>query len=127
MYNHNKKLTPYAKKLRKNMTLEERNLWYKFLRGYKIRFLRQKVIKNYIVDFYCSKASLVIEIDGGQHYEDDAILQDKMRDKELNELGYKVLRFTNFDIKNNFEGVCDTIDKTVKERIPHLIPPLQGE
>lgn len=118
MYNHNKKLTPYAKKLRKNMTLEERNLWYKFLRGYKIRFLRQKVIKNYIVDFYCSKASLVIEIDGGQHYEDDAILQDKMRDKELNELGYKVLRFTNFDIKNNFEGVCDTIDKTVKERIP---------
>ena len=62
MYNHNKKLTPYAKKLRKNMTLEERNLWYKFLRGYKIRFLRQKVIKNYIVDFYCSKASLVIEL-----------------------------------------------------------------
>ena len=118
MYNHNKKLTPYAKKLRKNMTLEERNLWYKFLQEYKIRFLRQKVIKNYIVDFYCSKASLVIEIDGGQHYEDDAILQDKMRDKELNELGYKVLRFTNFDIKNNFEGVCDIIDKTVKERIP---------
>lgn len=51
------------------MTVEERKLWYEFLRGYDIRFLRQKVIKNYIVDFYCSNSALIIEIDGGQHYE----------------------------------------------------------
>ncbi len=118
MYNHNKSLTPYAKALRKNMTPEERCLWYNFLRQYKIRFLRQKVIKNYIVDFYCSKASLIIEIDGGQHYEDNAILNDRLRDEELSKLGYKVLRFTNLDIKNNFEGVCFVIDKNVQERIP---------
>ena len=118
MYNHNKNLTPYAKVLRKNMTPEERNLWYKFLRQYKVRFLRQKVVKNYIVDFYCSKASLIIEIDGGQHYEDSAMLNDRLRDEELSKLGYKVLRFTNLDIKNNFEGVCSVIDKNVQERIP---------
>ena len=122
MYNHNKKLTPYAKKLRKNMTVEERKLWYDFLRGYKVRFLRQKVILNYIVDFYCAKASLVIEIDGGQHYENEAALKDKLRDEELGKLGYKILRFSNQDIKNNFESVCALIDKTVKTKIT----PLQG-
>ncbi len=65
MYHHNKRLTPYAKQLRKNMTYEESKLWYNFLRTYNVRFLRQKVIENYIVDFYCAKASLIVEIDGG--------------------------------------------------------------
>lgn len=64
MYHHNKRLTPYAKQLRKNMTYEESKLWYNFLRTYNVRFLRQKVIENYIVDFYCAKASLIVEIDG---------------------------------------------------------------
>ncbi len=118
MYNHNKKLTPYAKNFRKNMTYEERKLWYNFLRQYDVRFLRQKVINNYIVDFYCSCAALIIEIDGSQHYDDEVLLKDKLRDKDLENLGYMVLRFTNLDIKYNFEGVCNLIDKTVKTRIP---------
>lgn len=123
MYTHNKKLTPYAKDLRKNMTTEERKLWYQFLRLYPIRFLRQKVIKNYIVDFYCAKASLVIELDGGQHYEDDAQAYDEIRDTELKKLGYTVLRFTNLDIKNNFESVCDMIDREIQLKISFQ-PPL---
>ena len=117
MYHHNKKLTPYAKQLRKNMTYEESKLWYNFLRTYNIRFLRQKVIENYIVDFYCAKASLIVEIDGGQHYENNAVEKDGLRDKVLESFGYKVLRFTNLDVKNNFEGVCGVIDATVKSRI----------
>ena len=118
MYYHNKNLTHYAKELRKNMTYEERELWYKFLRQYSVRFLRQKVINNYIVDFYCSKAALIIEIDGGQHYDDEALKNDELRDKELENLGYKVLRFTNTDIKNHFEEVCFVIDRSVKSKIP---------
>ena len=117
MYNHNTSLTPYAKKLRKAMTVEERKLWYEFLRGYDIRFLRQKVIKNYIVDFYCSNSALIIEIDGGQHYEPEAEIKDLLRDQDLAALGYKVLRFTNDDIKNNFESVCTIIDQNVRARL----------
>ena len=66
-YKHNPKLTPNARELRKNMTKEEKQLWYNYLRKCKVRFLRQKVIDNYIVDFYCSKLNLVIELDGSQH------------------------------------------------------------
>jgi very-short-patch-repair endonuclease len=75
-YKHNSKLTDKAKTLRKNMTKEERHIWYDFLRDYPVRFLRQKVIDNYIVDFYCAKARLVIEIDGSQHYEKAEMLRD---------------------------------------------------
>ncbi len=78
-YKHNPNLTDNAKKLRKNMTKEERHLWYDFLRQYPVRFLRQKVIDNYIVDFYCAKAKLVIELDGGQHYEESIQRYDKIR------------------------------------------------
>lgn len=113
MYNHNKKLTPLAKTLRKNMTKEENKLWYQYLRQYPIRFLRQKVINNYIVDFYCSKAKLIIELDGGQHYEPTGINKDKNRDFELSQLGYKILRFSNIDVNSNFEGVCETINSTI--------------
>ena len=76
---HNKKLTPVAKKLRKNMKKEERRLWYDFLRGYPVRFLRQKVIGDYVVDFYCASAKLVVELDGSQHYEADGAAKDKVR------------------------------------------------
>ena len=114
MYNHNKNLTPLAKTLRKNMTKEENKLWYQYLRQYSIRFLRQKVINNYIVDFYCSKVKLIIELDGGQHYETTGINTDKNRDFELSQLGYKILRFSNLDINSNFEGVCETINSTIK-------------
>lgn len=73
---HNKALTPIARKLRKDMTREERHLWYDFLREYPIRFLRQKVIGSYVVDFYCAAAKLVVELDGSQHYEEKGIADD---------------------------------------------------
>lgn len=83
-FKHNPKLTKNSKILRKNMTKEERHLWYDFLRDYPVRFLRQKVIDNYIVDFYCSKARLLIELDGSQHYESQIILvKDKIRTEKL--------------------------------------------
>jgi DNA (cytosine-5-)-methyltransferase len=115
---HNKILTPYAKELRKNMTKQERHLWYDFLRNYPVRFLRQKVIEHYIVDFYCSKANLVIEIDGGQHYQDENIISDELRTKTFEKYNLKVIRFTNIDIDKNFEGVCNTIDNIVRESLP---------
>ena len=83
-FKHNPKLTKNSKILRKNMTKEERHLWYDFLRDYPVRFLRQKVIDNYIVDFYCSKARLIIELDGSQHYESQIILvKDRIRTEKF--------------------------------------------
>ena len=103
--------------LRKNMTKEERHLWYDFLRSYPIRFLRQKVIDNYIVDFYCSKAKLVVELDGSQHFEETGMAADRERDEYLESLGLKILRFSNSDVDKNFYEVCTVIDNTVKERM----------
>ena len=103
-----------AKNLRKNMTPWERKLWYNFLRNYPIRFLRQKCIGNYIVDFYCHKVCLVIELDGGGHYESEQIKRDEQREEYLRNLGLKIIRFSNKDINDNFNGVCQTIDLTVK-------------
>ncbi len=119
MYKHNPNLTKNAKDLRKNMTKEERHLWYDFLRNYPIRFLRQKVIENYIADFYCAKAKLVIEIDGSQHFENDGLIKDQIRTKHLEKYNLEILRIPNNEINNNFEGVCDYIDYTVKGRINH--------
>ena len=99
------------------MTKEERHLWYDFLRTYPIRFLRQKVIDNYIVDFYCHKARLVIEIDGFQHYTNEGKLHDAARTQILEQYGISVLRFANSDIEQRFEGVCHLISKTIQERI----------
>ena len=76
---HNKQLIPYAKQLRKEMTKEERHLWYDFLRSSPVRFSRQKVLGKYIADFYCAKASLVIELDGSQHFDDPNIEKDAQR------------------------------------------------
>jgi very-short-patch-repair endonuclease len=112
----NNNLKSNAQNLRKNMTREERHLWHDFLKTYTLQFNRQKVIGNYIIDFYCDKAKLAIEIDGSQHYEDNKIIYDKERTEYLNVLGLKVLRFTNIDIDKNFNGVCETIDIIVKER-----------
>lgn len=81
---HNASLTANARSLRKNMTKEERHLWYDFLRAYPVRFLRQKVIDNYIVDFYCSKARLIVELDGSQHYEAGAVKKDEIRTEFCN-------------------------------------------
>ena len=117
MKEYNKNNIPLAKNLRKNMTPWERKLWYYFLRNYPTHFQRQKAIGEYIVDFYCAKAQLVIELDGGGHYAQEQILKDKLRSEELERLGLKILRICNLDIDRNFEGVCQYIDTQVKQRI----------
>ncbi|MBQ7123786.1 MAG: DUF559 domain-containing protein [Oscillospiraceae bacterium] len=99
------------------MTPEERHLWYDFLRLYPIQFNCQRIIGNYIVDFYCRKANLVIEIDGKQHYIPDGISYDKERTDYLNSIGIEVVRFLNKDINDNFQNVCAHIDMTVKRRM----------
>ena len=106
---NNPKLTANAKALRKNMTKEERHLWYDFLKSLPITVNRQKVIGNYIVDFYIATEKLVIELDGSQHYEDDGIENDIKRDLFLNDLGIKVLRYSNLDINQRFESICEDI------------------
>ena len=106
---HNTDLTSNAKTLRKNMTKEERHLWYDFLKTLPVTVNRQKVIGNYIVDFYIATSKIVIEIDGSQHYEDSGIENDAKRDTFLNNLGIKVLRYSNLDINQKFENVCEDI------------------
>ena len=114
---HNPKLTSYAQTLRKEMTKEERHLWYDFLKDYPIMVHRQKVMGRYIVDFYIAKAALVIELDGSQHFEREGALADQQRDAYLETLGLKVLRIPNNAVNQNFPGVCQYIDFCVKERI----------
>ena len=110
-------LIPLAKELRRNATKYENHLWYDFLRNYPVRFQRQKSIDKFIVDFYCFKAKLVIELDGSHHYEDNGIKNDEERTKILEQKGLKVLRYTNLQISREFEGICIQIDSVVKERI----------
>ena len=105
----NPNLTQNSKTLRKNMTKEERHLWYDFLKLLPHTINRQKVIGNYIVDFYCASAKLVIELDGSQHYEDEGRNADAKRDEYLNSFGMKVLRYSNRDINQNFNEVCEDI------------------
>ena len=106
---NNPKLKHFAQTLRKEMTKEERHLWYDFLKCLPVTVNRQKVIGNYIVDFYCASAKLIIELDGSQHYEDKGIVSDKKRDKYFNDFGLQVLRYSNADVNNNFNGVCEDI------------------
>ena len=114
MKDYNKENIPLAKTLRKNMTPWERKLWYDFLRYYPVRFQRQKAIGNYIADFYCAKARLVIELDGGRHYTAELARKDEMRTKDLESMNLTVVRICNLDIDRNFRGVCEYIDLTVK-------------
>ena len=106
---NNPKLTSNAKALRKNMTKEERHLWYDFLKKLPVTVNRQKVIGKYIVDFYIASCKTVIELDGSQHYEEKGIVEDVERDKFLNNLGINVLRYSNLDININFDVVCQDI------------------
>lgn len=115
---YNKSNVPLAKELRKNMTPWENKLWYQFLRSYPIRWNRQKVLGNYIVDFYCSKAKLIIELDGGHHFSEDAEKSDAVRTKELEATGLTLYRISNFDIDKNFNGVCEFIDSLVNSSLP---------
>ena len=114
MKDYNKANIPLAKNLRKNMTPWERKLWYDYLRNYPVRFQRQKAIGNYIADFYCAKARLVIELDGGGHYTAEQVEKDAIRSKALEAMDLTVLRICNLDIANHFSGVCEHIDSTVK-------------
>ena len=88
---------------------EEKHLWYDFLKKLPLTFNRQKVIGKYIVDFYCSSAKIIIELDGSQHYDDENKQKDISRDEYLKNLGIKVLRYSNLDIHNNFDAVCRDI------------------
>jgi very-short-patch-repair endonuclease len=117
MIPYNKKLVPNARTLRKNMTKEEKHLWYDFLKGYPIKIYKQRVIGNYIVDFYCHSARLVIELDGSQHYTDEGKAYDQERTNALEASGLTVIRFSNKDIDDRFEQVCYIIDQTIKSRI----------
>ena len=114
MKDYNKANIPLAKDLRKNMTPWERKLWYEFLRNYPVRFQRQKAIGNYIADFYCAKARLIIELDGGGHYIEEQLAKDTIRTTALGSMNLTVLRICNLDIDRNFRGVCEQIDLTVK-------------
>ena len=96
------------------MTPWERKLWYEFLRNYPLRFQRQKAIGNYIADFCCAKARLVVELDGGGHYNPEQAEKDELRTKDRESMNLKVLRICNLDIDRNFRGVCEHIDMTVK-------------
>ena len=118
MKKYNKANIPLAKTLRNNMTPWERKLWYEFLRNYPIRFQRQKAIGNFIADFYCAKARLVIELDGGGHYTSEQAEKDKNRTKELENMNLTVLSICNLDIDRNFSGVCEYIDLAVKKSLP---------
>jgi very-short-patch-repair endonuclease len=119
-FSRNKKLTKIAQNLRRNMTKEEKHLWYDFLKRYPVQCNRQKVIGNYIVDFYCHKAKLVIELDGSQHYEESSLNDDERRAIFLNNLDLEILRIPNNEIWDNFPGTCEAIDNLVKTRItPH--------
>ena len=101
----NEKMLRFSQKLRKNMTKEERHLWYDFLKTYPVQFRRQSVIGSYITDFYCYRAKLVIELDGSQHCEPSDIQYNQMRTAYLQAQGLLVLRYSNLDIMKNFRGV----------------------
>ena len=115
--NHERKNEELARHLRKNMTPWERKLWHLFLKDYPVRFQRQKCIDHYIVDFYCFRAKLVIELDGGGHYNLSSHEKDNERTRILEQYGLKVVRFCNTDIDKNFYSVCTVIDQEVKNRV----------
>ena len=112
----NKKLKQLSRNLRKQLTEEESLLWYQFLSRYPLRFRRQYIIGNYIVDFYCHAAKLVVELDGSQHYEAEGQKRDAERTAYLEKQGICVLRFSNLDVKSSFYEVCDEIHRVAQQR-----------
>ena len=112
-YNGNNK--NFARSLRKNATKQENHLWYDFLREYPVPFHRQVMIDDFIADFYCHQARLVIELDGSQHETDMGMQKDEIRTEKLERYGVTVIRFPNRSIDRDFNRVCNYIDGTVKE------------
>lgn len=113
---YDKSLIANAKALRRDMTPQERKLWYEYLSRYPVRFQRQKAIDQYIVDFYCAQARLAVELDGDSHYSVSQMAYDEKRTEKLAEYGLKVKRFTN-EMGGNFEAVCMAIDQAMNERL----------
>ena len=112
---HNSKLKKHSQQLRREMTKEERKLWYEFLKKIPLTIKRQKIIKSYIVDFCIDKAKLIIELDGSQHYDVSGEIADRERDDCLKQMGYKVLRFTNLEISQKFSAVCTEIERELSK------------
>ena len=121
----NNKLLENARFLRREMTRHEKHLWYDFLQHYPIKIYKQRIIDNFIADFYCHKARLVIELDGSQHYTPEGKSYDEARTEIINQYGIKVIRYSNLDIDEKFDGVCFEIDKTIQERIKEITEDLQ--
>ena len=117
---YNDALKHTARTLRKNMTAEERKLWYRFLRTYPVKWYRQRPVGQFIVDFYCSQAKLIVELDGSQHFQAHAVESDRIRTERLKQYGLEVLRFSNLDVQKNFYAVCTRIDEIVQERMKTL-------
>ena len=111
------RLLPNAKNLRKTMTPHERKLWYLFLRGYPVKIYKQRIIDHYIVDFYCAKAKLAIEIDGSQHYTEQGQYADAKRSYVIEKYGLTVMRFSNREIDHEFEAVCEAIHTKIQSAI----------
>ena len=120
MYPYNKELTKYAKELRKNMTPEEKHLWYDFLRYLPMTVKRQYVVGNYILDFFIPSKNIAIELDGSQHYDFEAREADAVRDSMLSSVGIKVIRYTNVDVNSNFDGVVVDIMRTIGVKFEDL-------
>ncbi len=112
----NNELLEKARELRKNMTEEEKKLWYEFLKDYPFRFRRQEIIGNYIIDFYCKKAKIAIEVDGAQHYEPEAAEYDRKRTEYLESIGIEVVRILNGQINKDFENVCQYIKNSIRKK-----------
>ena len=117
---HNKDIVPLAKELRRNMTKEERHLWYDFLRSYSVKFSRQKILGKYIVDFYSADARVVIELDGAQHRTEENEQYDAERTAFLEGYGLTVVRRPNEAINKDFHRICVYIDDCVKQSLSHL-------
>ena len=114
---YDKRNIPLAKALRKDATSQEKHLWYDFLSGYPVRFQRQKAIDHFIADFYCHQARLIVEIDGSGHYTPEGEQHDAFRTEVLEGYGLSVIRFTNRQVDENFEGVCAYIDMVVRNSL----------
>ena len=114
MQKNNPALRQLSQTLRRNMTRQEHHLWYDYLSHYPVRFVRQHPLSNYVVDFYCAKAKLVVELDGSQHFDPEQEIADEKRTAVLGKLGIHVLRFPNNTVDRNFEGVCEAIDLTAQ-------------
>jgi very-short-patch-repair endonuclease len=128
-WNVSKKLRANERELRKSSTDAERILWSE-LRDHRLNgigFRRQVPIKNYIVDFACHAAKLVVELDGGQHFSDEGERADAARSAVIELRGFKVLRFSNLDVMTNRAGVLETIAAAVAERAPTLTLPRKRE